>query len=55
MKLFISADIEGTTGIAHWNETEKNHPLKEKSGDFRVKSEDVDDLQSPLFNLFVIA
>lgn len=26
MKLFISADIEGTTGIAHWNETEKNHP-----------------------------
>ncbi len=26
MKLFISSDIEGTTGIAHWNETEKNHP-----------------------------
>ena len=26
MKLYISADIEGTTGIAHWNETEKNHP-----------------------------
>lgn len=26
MKIFISADIEGTTGIAHWNETEKNHP-----------------------------
>ncbi len=24
-KLFISADIEGTCGIAHWNETEKNH------------------------------
>ncbi len=23
-KLFISADIEGTAGIAHWNETEKN-------------------------------
>lgn len=23
MKIFISADIEGTTGIAHWNETEK--------------------------------
>ena len=26
MKIFISADIEGTTGIAHWDETEKNHP-----------------------------
>lgn len=26
MKLFISADIEGTTGIAHWDETTKNHP-----------------------------
>ena len=26
MKLYISADIEGTTGIAHWHETEKNHP-----------------------------
>ena len=26
MKLFISADIEGTTGIAHWHETDKNHP-----------------------------
>lgn len=26
MKLYISSDIEGTTGIAHWNETEKNHP-----------------------------
>ena len=26
MKVFISADIEGTTGIAHWDETEKNHP-----------------------------
>ncbi len=25
-KLFISADIEGTCGIAHWHETEKNHP-----------------------------
>lgn len=25
-KLFISADIEGTCGIMHWNETEKNHP-----------------------------
>ena len=23
MKIFISADIEGTTGIAHWNETNK--------------------------------
>ncbi len=23
-KLFISADIEGTAGIAHWNETEKS-------------------------------
>ena len=25
-KLFISADIEGTCGIASWKETEKNHP-----------------------------
>lgn len=25
MKIYISADIEGTTGIAHWDETEKNH------------------------------
>lgn len=25
-KLFISADIEGTTGIAHWDETERNIP-----------------------------
>ena len=25
-KLYISADIEGTCGIANWNETEKNHP-----------------------------
>ena len=24
MKIFISADIEGTTGIAHWSETEKS-------------------------------
>ena len=26
MKIFVSADIEGTTGIVHWDETEKNHP-----------------------------
>jgi len=26
MKLFVSADIEGTCGIVHWNETEKNLP-----------------------------
>lgn len=26
MKLMISADIEGTCGICHWDETEKNHP-----------------------------
>ena len=26
MKLFISADIEGTSGIAHWNETERTIP-----------------------------
>lgn len=25
-KIFISADIEGTAGIAHWDETSKNHP-----------------------------
>jgi D-amino peptidase len=24
MKVYISADIEGVTGIVHWNETEKN-------------------------------
>ncbi len=26
MKIYISADIEGVTGIVHWNETEKNMP-----------------------------
>lgn len=26
MKVFISADIEGTAGIAHWNEAERSHP-----------------------------
>ena len=26
MKVFISADIEGTAGIAHWNEAERTHP-----------------------------
>lgn len=26
MRLFISADIEGTCGIVNWNETEKEHP-----------------------------
>ncbi len=25
MKIFLSADIEGTCGIAHWDETEKSH------------------------------
>ncbi len=29
MKLYISADIEGVAGIAHWNETDKN------KGDYR--------------------
>ena len=24
-RIFISADIEGTCGIAHWDETEKGH------------------------------
>jgi len=26
MKIFISADIEGVTGIGHWNETDKGFP-----------------------------
>lgn len=26
MKIYISADIEGITGIGHWNETDKNFP-----------------------------
>lgn len=26
MKVFISADMEGTAGIAHWDETERTHP-----------------------------
>jgi D-amino peptidase len=30
MKVFISADIEGTTGITHWDETEKSKPDYEK-------------------------
>lgn len=25
-KIFLSADMEGTAGIAHWNETESSHP-----------------------------
>ncbi|MDD4081715.1 MAG: M55 family metallopeptidase, partial [Eubacteriales bacterium] len=25
-KLFVSADIEGTCGIAHWDETSRNRP-----------------------------
>lgn len=26
MKVYISVDIEGVAGIAHWDEAEKNHP-----------------------------
>lgn len=26
MKVYISADIEGITGIGHWDETDKSHP-----------------------------
>jgi len=26
MKIFLSADIEGTVGIAHWDEAERSHP-----------------------------
>jgi D-amino peptidase len=26
MKVFVSADIEGTAGIAHWDEAERTHP-----------------------------
>ena len=26
MKIFLSADIEGTAGIAHWDEAERSHP-----------------------------
>ncbi len=26
MKIFISADIEGTAGIAHWDEADRTHP-----------------------------
>ncbi len=26
MKVFISADIEGTAGISHWDEADRNHP-----------------------------
>lgn len=26
MKIFLSADIEGTAGIAHWDEAERDHP-----------------------------
>ena len=26
MRFFISADIEGVTGISNWNETNKGHP-----------------------------
>jgi D-amino peptidase len=30
MKIFISADIEGITGITHWDETEKSKPDYQK-------------------------
>ena len=30
MKIYISADIEGITGIAHWDETEKSKPDYQK-------------------------
>jgi len=30
MKVYISADIEGITGIAHWDETEKSKPDYQK-------------------------
>lgn len=30
MKLFISADMEGTAGIAHWDETEIGKPLYDR-------------------------
>lgn len=33
MKIYISADIEGITGVTHWNETELNH------ADFRAARE----------------
>ncbi len=26
MKVFISADLEGVAGVAHWDETDKSHP-----------------------------
>ncbi|MBS3650587.1 M55 family metallopeptidase [Pseudaminobacter sp. 19-2017] len=26
MKIFLSADIEGTAGIAHWDEADRSHP-----------------------------
>lgn len=26
MKVYISADIEGVTGVTHWDETELNKP-----------------------------
>jgi len=29
MKIYISADIEGVTGVAHWNETENQNPIPE--------------------------
>ena len=33
MKVFISADIEGTAGIAHWNEAER---IQSDYADFRA-------------------
>ena len=32
MKIYISADIEGVTGIAHWDETEKTKPDYQRFG-----------------------
>lgn len=33
MKLFISADIEGVAGIAHWEEANSSHPLYPRFAD----------------------
>lgn len=32
MKVFRSADIEGTAGIAHWDEAERTHPDYQMTG-----------------------
>ena len=48
MKVYISVDIEGCTGITHWDEAEKNH------ADYPEFREQMTREAKPLYNLVVL-